>query len=145
MPIAMACEPGSTVLVTDDDVLVRIAIAEYLRDCGYRVIEAAGGLEARTVLQHGPEVHVLLADARLAGDDNGFALAQWARRHRPGLSVILSANLTRKAEAAAHLCSRNQPAPPPASHLRERIESMSTRTGRRIRGDRRPKARTAYR
>lgn len=145
MPIAQACQPGATILVADDDVLVRIAIAEYLRGCGFRVIEAAGGLEAKTVLQHGPEIHVLMADARLAGDDNGFALAQWIRRHRPRVNVILSAGLNRKSEAAASLCSGGQTSAPPASHLRERIEAMNKRHGRRIRDDRRSKARTVPR
>lgn len=141
MPIAQACLPGATILVADEDVLVRIAIAEYLRACGFRVIEAAGGLEAKTVLQHGPEIHVLMADARLAGDDSGFALAQWARRHRPNITVILSAGLTRKSEAAAQLCSGGQTQAPPASHLRERIEAMNARHGRRIRPGRNAKAR----
>lgn len=141
MPIAQACLPGATILVADDDVLVRIAIAEYLRDCGFRVIEAAGGVEAKTVLQHGPEIHVLFADARLAGDDSGFALAQWVRRYRPRVNVILSAGLTRKSEAASKLCAGGQTPAPPASHLRERIESMNARHGRRVRADRRAKAR----
>lgn len=117
MPSSHACDPGATVLVAEDDVLVRIALADYLRACGFRVIEAAGGLEARTVLQHGPEIQVLLADARLAGDDNGFALAQWARRRWPAVTVILAVSLKAKAEAAARLCAKNQPAPPPASRL----------------------------
>lgn len=144
MTSASACEPGTTVLVVEDDVLTRIAVAEYLRDCGFRVIEASGGIEARTVLQEGPEIDVLFADARLAGDDNGFALASWARRHRPSLTVILSAGLLRKSEAAAHLCSRKQTSPLPASHLRERIEGMRQRHRRRILNDPR-KPRAAYR
>lgn len=144
MTSASACDPGATILVVEDDVLTRIALAEYLRDCGFRVIEAAGGREAKTVLQEGPEIHVLFADARLAGDDNGFVLALWARRHRPALTVILSAGLSRKSEAAAQLCSRNQTSPLPASHLRERIEGMRTRHGRRLPNDRR-KPRAAYR
>lgn len=143
MPAAQVCEAGATILVAEDDVLVRIAIAEYLRGCGFRVIEAAGGLEAKTVLQHGPDIHVLFADARLAGDDSGFALAQWVRRHRPRMTVILSAGLTRKSEAAAQLCNDRQSPAPPASHLRDRIEAMNTRHGRRIRDDRRTKARYA--
>ena len=132
MPIAQACLPGATILVTDHDVIVRIAIAEYLRDCGFRVIEAAGAAEARTVFQHGPEIHVLMVDAR-PGGDSGFALAQWVRRYDPRISIIHSAGFARKSEAAAHLCSGGQTPAPPASHLRDRIEAMNARHGRRVR------------
>ena len=110
----------------------------------FRVIEAAGSLEAKTVLQHGPQTHVLFADASLAGSDNSFALAQWTRRYRPKITIILSAGLTRKSEAAAHLCSLKQ-TPPPASYLRDRIQAMKAQHGRRSRDDRRPKAKAAYR
>lgn len=145
MPPKTACDQGATVLVADDDVLARIAIAEYLRECGFRVIEAAGGREAMTVLTNGPAINVLFADARLAGDDNGFALAQWARRAKPGLQVILSTGLTRKSEAAAHLCSHNQTSPPPATRLRERIQAMNARNGRSFQQPVRGKPRAAYR
>ena len=144
MPQANARHPGATVLFADDDVLTRIAVSEYLRGCGYRVIEAAGGLEAKIALTHVAEIHVLFADARLAGDDNGFALAQWARRNRPGLQVLLSTGLARKSEAAASLCSHH-PTSPPASHLRERIEAMNARHGRRVRNAGKGKPRAAYR
>lgn len=146
MPTAPVCHAGATILVADDDVLARIAIAEYLRDCGYRVIEASGGLEAKTVLMHDHEIHVLFADARLAGDDNGFALAQWVRQHRPGMQVLLSAGLARKTESAAHLCSHNTTSPP-ASHLSDRIEAMTARHSGRthIPGRGRGKPRAAYR
>ena len=39
-----------TVLVLDGDVLVRMPIAQYLRDCGYRVLEATSVDEAMTIL-----------------------------------------------------------------------------------------------
>jgi CheY-like chemotaxis protein len=122
-----APDSATRILVAEDDVLVRIAIADYLRNCGFRVIEAAGGREARTVLEDGPTIHVLLADARLAGDDNGFALAQWARRHRPHMTVILSVSLDQKSEAAASLCSDGKIAPP-SSRMHDRISSMRQRT-----------------
>jgi len=144
MPVEQTCNPGATVLVVDEDVLARIAIAEYLRDCGYRVIESSGGREARTILMHGLEIHILFADARLAGEDNGFALAQWARRNRPGLQVMLNTGLLRKSEAAAHLCSHSNSSPP-ATHLRERIESMTARHGRGIRDASRTRPCAAYR
>ncbi len=144
MPPAHVCHPGATIVVVDNDVLARIAVAEYLRDCSYRVIEASGGLEARTVLAKGPEIHVLFADARLASDDNGFALAQWARRNRPRLQVMLNTGLRRKSEAAAQLCSHHTTSPP-ATHLRERIVSMTARHGRLIQNAPRGKPRAAYR
>lgn len=145
MPSAQVCQPGASVLVVEDDVLVRIAVAEYLRECGFRVIEAAGGLEAKTVLQHGPAIDVLFADSRLAGSDNGFALAQWTRRYRPTITVVLSTGLEKKSEAAAQLCSRNQTPPPSPSHLRNRIQAMKASHAPRPRADRRPRARTASR
>lgn len=140
MPIAQTCLPGATILVADSDVIVRIALAEYLRDCGFRVIEAASSAEARTVLQHGPSIDVLMVDAR-RGEESGFALAQWARRHSPRINVIISAGLNRKSEAAAKLCSGGQTPSPPASHLRERIEGMNARHTRRLPADRHTKAR----
>jgi CheY-like chemotaxis protein len=47
-----------TVLVVEDEILVRTAIAEYLRHCGYRVVEAASADEAMTVLQETAKAHV---------------------------------------------------------------------------------------
>src|SRR5262245_22214788 len=146
MPAANACAPGTTVLVAEDDVIVRIAIAEYLRGCGYRVIEAAGGLEAKKVLLEGPDIHVLFADARLAGDDNGFALAQWTRRYRPRITVVLTTGMAGKSEADSQLCSKNHSAPPPPSHLRDSIRAMKARHIRRVLSERKkPKARAASR
>ena len=42
---------AGTILVVEDEVLIRLVIAEYLRDCGYRVIEAVHADEALLVLR----------------------------------------------------------------------------------------------
>jgi CheY-like chemotaxis protein len=49
-----------TVLVVEDEILVRTAIAEYLRLAGYRIIEAANAAEAITVVDAGIEVDLVL-------------------------------------------------------------------------------------
>jgi CheY-like chemotaxis protein len=96
-----------TILVVEDEVLVRMVICDYLRDCGYRVIEAAGADEAMLVLQQDdPAIDAVLSDVEMPGAMDGFALAQWIRRHRPGLDVILVGNPQRAAQAAADLCER---------------------------------------
>ena len=86
-----AAKAGETVLVVEDEVLLRLTIAAYLRDCGYEVIEAADADEAVLVLQQ-PEldIDVLFTDIEMPGAMDGFGLAQWTRANRPGLDVILT-------------------------------------------------------
>jgi PleD family two-component response regulator len=40
-----------TILVLDDDVLVRMPVVQFLRDCGHRVVEAASTDEAMAIFQ----------------------------------------------------------------------------------------------
>jgi len=113
-----AAAPADTVLVVDHEVLVRMVIAAYLRDCGYRVIEAANGDEARAVLDEGQaRISVVLADIQAPsgrptpaptepGDGNGFGLARWVRERHPGVAVILAGSPARAAEAAGELCQK---------------------------------------
>ncbi len=106
-----------TVLVLDSDVLVRMPIARYLRDCGYRVLEAANVDEAMTVLQKDDiQVDVVLSDVEMPGSMNGFAFAQWARSARPGLQIVLSGTPRRTADAAAELCEHGPMLMKPYDH-----------------------------
>ncbi len=96
---------AETVLVVEDDVLVRLVIAGYLRDCGYRVIEAASGAEALQVLQRDEApVGVVLTDVEMPGGTDGFALARWVRRERPEVEVVMAGTPARAADAAGELC-----------------------------------------
>lgn len=96
-----------TVLVVEDEVLIRMAISGYLRDCGYRVFEAASADEARTILQKADlEIDVVLSDIEMPGSMDGFRLAQWVRKNRPGLDVVLVGTTEGAADAAADLCEK---------------------------------------
>jgi CheY-like chemotaxis protein len=100
-----SAKAGETVLVVEDEVLLRLSIAAYLRDCGYQVIEAADAEEAMLVLkQPDLDIDVLLTDIEMPGAMDGFGLAQWTRANRPGLDVILAGTAPRAVNAAANLC-----------------------------------------
>ncbi|HZZ89454.1 MAG TPA: response regulator [Caulobacteraceae bacterium] len=103
-----AANVAETVLVVDDDVLVRASIAAYLRECGYRVIEANGAEEAMLLLDHdtGAEIGAVLTDIEMAGGRDGFVLAQWIRTRRPDCDVILAGTPARAANAAGELCEK---------------------------------------
>ena len=102
-------EPGGddTILIADGDVLVRHALAEYLRGCGYAVVEAADAGEAETLLA-APDcrIDIVLCDAELPGDGHGFGLRQRTRATQPGIEFILAGNVAVAAEAAADLCDK---------------------------------------
>ena len=84
---------------------MRMPIAQYLRDCGYKVIEAASGDEAMAVLLHREAVvDVVFSDIEMPGAVDGFGLAKWIREHRPGLDVVLAGTIPRTVECAKELC-----------------------------------------
>jgi CheY-like chemotaxis protein len=92
------------ILVVEDEVLVRMAIAEYLRDCGHKVFEAGTGDEAVRILSSPAAVEIVFSDVQMPGETDGFALAQWVRRERPGVKVVLTSGVARAVEAAGHMC-----------------------------------------
>jgi DNA-binding response OmpR family regulator len=97
--------PVQTILVVDAEILIRFHIAGYLRECGFRVIEAASADEALVVLQE-PDlpVDLVLSDVEMPGSMDGFGLSKWVRANRPGLPVVLAASPARATEMAGDLC-----------------------------------------
>ena len=92
-----ACEPvvdedKATVLVVEDEVLIRLMIADALRAQGIAVIEASNGDEAMHVLQSALPVQLLLTDIHMASEFDGLALAHAARAARPGLKLIVASS-----------------------------------------------------
>ena len=54
------------ILLVEDDIIIRLGVADYLRGCGFVVLEASGSKEARTIIIAGPKFDILLSDAQLA-------------------------------------------------------------------------------
>jgi DNA-binding response OmpR family regulator len=103
MPSAIASEIR-TVLVVEPDVLVRMVIAEHLRDCGYKVIEAVGSKEVWAVLDGGHAVDILLIEVSLPGDENGFEIAHRVRQTRREVDVILTSGVAGTVQQSYELC-----------------------------------------
>ena len=81
---------GKTVLVVEDDALVRLDLAEELRACGVAVIEAADAQQATRVLESGWRVDLVFSDVQMPGAMDGFGLAAWIWLRRPGVKVMLT-------------------------------------------------------
>jgi len=79
---------GEVVLLVEDEADVRTAVAEHLRDLGYRVLEAGDGPAALRLLRGVPRVDLLVSDVGLPGGLNGRQVADAARERQPGLPVL---------------------------------------------------------
>lgn len=123
-----AVETAETILVVDDEVLIRMVIAEHLRDCGFRVIEAGDGDEAIEVLQADDRIDIVFSDVQMP-NRNGFELARWVRRERPGVKVILTSGGVKAAEVAHELCENGPLMTKPYNldHVVARLRALLTR------------------
>lgn len=90
-------------LIVESDILIRHPLAEYLRECGYLVLEATDAKEARQIIESEGEIEIVLADADAPGE-SGFGFASWLRREHPTIKVVLAGNVAVATEKAGELC-----------------------------------------
>lgn len=85
LPMSTANE---TILVVDDEPLVRMVAVEILEELGYRVLEAEDGPAELKVLRTSGQIDLLVTDVGLPNGMNGRQVADAARAERPGLQVL---------------------------------------------------------
>lgn len=79
---------GQTVMVVDDEALIRMLAVEELEDLGYSVLEAGDAPSALKILNATPTISLLVTDVGLPGGMNGRQLAEAARVAKPDLEVL---------------------------------------------------------
>lgn len=105
----------AVVLLVEGDIVVRHPLAQYLRDCGFKVIEAATGEEAmQSFSAPGVVIDVVLADMTTSG--SGFALRQWILARDPSMDVILAGSLEKAVDQAGRLCNEGPALAKPWDH-----------------------------
>jgi two-component system, response regulator PdtaR len=86
--------PDVKVLVAEDEIFVRLMLADALRDQGFQVFEAAGADDAVAILR-AMQVDVVITDLHMRAPAEGMLVARYVREHCPGTSVLLAAATTR--------------------------------------------------
>lgn len=85
---------ASTLLVVDDEPLVRMVVTEVLRDAGFEVLEAGDGVEAMDIL-HKSDVDLLMTDIQMPRM-NGYQLVEAALARWPTMKVLLVTGYARE-------------------------------------------------
>lgn len=84
---------AKTILVVEDEVLVRMNIADHLREQGFIVLEAATADEARSVILAGVQVDLVFSDIMTPGPIDGAALTDWLVEHNPDVPIVLTSGV----------------------------------------------------
>jgi DNA-binding response OmpR family regulator len=122
----VSCSP--VVLIVEGDIVIRHPLAEYLRECGFTVFEAANGEEAKAAL-NAPELHIEIVLVDMATAANGFALRQWILKHKPSVEVMLAGSVQKAVAGAAEVCQDGPAITKPYDHrlLLDRIRQSLAR------------------
>jgi signal transduction histidine kinase/CheY-like chemotaxis protein len=97
VPAALPEGGTETVLVVEDDRLVRENVVAQLRSLGYTTHAAANAAEALKLIERGEPIDLLFTDIVMPGPINGRQLANEALKRRPALKVLFTSGYTENA------------------------------------------------
>jgi CheY-like chemotaxis protein len=96
---SLAVPDTVTVLVVEDEVLVRLDTADMLREAGYLVLEAANADEAKSLLKTFPEIALVFSDIQMPGSMDGEEFASFVRANHPDVHIMLTSGAVGRTEA----------------------------------------------
>ena len=68
------CGVAQTILVVEDELLVRLDTADYLEGCGYTVLQASDASDAITLIRARSDIDVVFTDVRMPGQPGPGAM-----------------------------------------------------------------------
>ena len=86
----MADEFKATVLVVDDEVLIRMDLVDMLTAAGYRTREAGCATDAIAILEADATIRVVFTDIQMPGSMDGLALSHFVRERWPPTIIVIS-------------------------------------------------------
>ncbi len=121
---------GETIVLIDDEGTLRQMVGEALREKGYRVLEAANGVEGLSLVQGGVKADLLITDIGLPGGLDGRQVADAAWSLEPYLKVLFITGYADQkvdAESLSTAASQVLTKPFTLDHLTSTVRSMLAR------------------
>ena len=116
-----------TVLIVEDESLVRMMAVDMLEDAGFQVIEAPTGDAAWIILQSRDDIDVLFTDIEMPGSLNGFGLANRVAEHWPHIRLVITSGRCRLTDEDVPDHGRFVPKPYFAAQVLTAFEQASRR------------------
>ena len=84
-----------SILVVEDDAIIRMSSVAALEDAGFRVFEAQNSADALEMMAAHDEIEILLTDVRMPGSMDGLALVARTQKDYPAIrAIVISGNAT---------------------------------------------------
>jgi len=96
---APAQADGTLVLLAEDDPEVRRIVRQQLRELGHTVIEAENGVQALELIEHVPDIAIVLSDVIMPGGISGRDVANAVRQDHPRLRMVLMSGYTNDSDS----------------------------------------------
>jgi CheY-like chemotaxis protein len=97
-------QENHTVLVVEDEFLIREDISTHLKDCGFNIIEAENATAAIQFLTSRNDIDIVFTDIRMPGDMDGIELARWIAVNYPNILVMIASGHVSREVAIKELC-----------------------------------------
>ena len=81
---------SATILVVEDEILIRMDVVDQLTALGYDIIEAPSGRDALEALRNTDDIRILFTDVDMPGDLDGIMLAHEVSRTWPEIGIIVT-------------------------------------------------------
>lgn len=86
--------PAPAILVVEDEPMIRMDVADGLRDYGFQVFEASDGAEALQILAQ-TKVSLVFSDVQIPGKLDGFDIARHVKATLPLVPIVLTSGFVR--------------------------------------------------
>lgn len=87
-----------TILIVEDEALVRMLGCDVLESAGYEVLEAETADEAVALLEQHDDVQLLFSDIDMPGSMDGLELAELVHRRWPKIGLLITSGHHRPSE-----------------------------------------------
>ena len=115
---------GATVLVVEDEPIIRLAALDIVEQAGFEALEAENADRAIAVLEKRSDVRLVFTDVDMPGSMDGVKLAHYIRRRWPPIQLIVASGKAIIAESHLPAGARFFAKPYPEHAIADTIAKM---------------------
>ncbi len=113
-----------TILVVEDEALIRMGTTQMLEDAGYAVVEAANADTAIQILEARNDIRVVFTDVKMPGTLCGLRLARAIRDRWPPIQLIVASGLNAPSETEFSVNGRFIRKPYASEHVLQALDEL---------------------